>query len=273
MQTGNYYKAVGNVHMSVIANIDILGYKSFVEKPNSLEETKLYLDLLKNAVNKSFEFIRDKTPDFIEYRGWEIKAYTDNISICFPVIEGNINGYSSSVCALNAMLYMLGRFQIELIKEGSFFVRGAIAIDEVYSDEIIVYGKGLLKAHEAEENLAIFPRIIMAESAKMLVDGHIQQVKDTEIEYYLPEILGDSDGQYFVDYLKILNNDDELSENDFLQIHRDTILQKIAEYSGIPPVLRKFLWVVSYHNYHCKRKGLDGLIIDSAPYDFRELMG
>lgn len=54
----------------------------------------------------------------------------------------------------------LSYFQMIMSMEG-FFIRGGIAIGDLYMDEITVFGSGLMEAYQAETTLARDPRIVL----------------------------------------------------------------------------------------------------------------
>ena len=53
-------------------------------------------------------------------------------------------------------------------------MRGAISIDNLYIDEHIVYGKGLIDSYLGESQKARDPRIILTETAALAVKQHIK---------------------------------------------------------------------------------------------------
>lgn len=263
MADKNYYKSVGTIHNSIIANVDILGYTQFIESAVNDDDANVKLWSLQKAIYNSHYHVTDKHADLLDFRGWEVKAYTDNISICLPIISGKVGEHESSIGALSLMLFMLCKFQLEMLSSGSFFIRGAVSFGKVYSDDSIVYGKGLIDAHKVESKRAVYPRIILCDNARQLVDGHKKYVHEKAVDDILPELIKDNDGEYFIDYLKILGNKDcDLPEVDFVEKHRHLISERMVTSRSDSTILRKYLWAANYHNFHCSRRGFEDKLIE-----------
>ena len=263
MKDKNYYKYAGKLHDSIIASIDILGYTEYIESAIDDNDANKKLVLLRSAIEKSHTYLEDKLADVVDFRGWEIKAYTDNITICYPIIPGVVFESFSSEGALSSMLFMLCRFQLELINTGSLFIRGAVSFEKVYSDENIVYGKGLIDAHKAESMRAIYPRIILCNNIRHLVDEHKNRVGKKVTQDILPELLKDDDGEYFIDYMKLLGHKEcDLNQDEFIEKHKQLILQLMDKYGDDSNILKKYLWAAKYHNHHCQRNSIFNKLID-----------
>jgi hypothetical protein len=71
-----------------------------------------------------------------------------------------------------------------------FFIRGGVAVADVYFDEEIVFGPGLLEAYATESQRARDPRIVLADSC-------LQYIAESSSG----SLLKDADGQLFVNYL------------------------------------------------------------------------
>ena len=72
---------------------------------------------------------------------------------------------------LDQVLSDIALLQLGLAHEG-FFVRGGVAVGALYIDDDMVFGPGLLDAHDAEQN-AKTPRVVLHESAVKLVKRHV----------------------------------------------------------------------------------------------------
>jgi len=189
------------LQLSVVAFVDILGYKAFVENCFKKGKADKCLKKLHRALKESHEHIDPRyanvfhnvrKPEFSAFRG-----FTDNIVIGYPT---PFFGQEE----LGQAFLELSRFQMRLAIEG-FFVRGGISVGDLYMDDIVVYGPALIEAIEAEHSLARDPRIVLAKSAREAVDKQIEYypLKDEDTPH-VQDICKDADGQYFVDYLKSL---------------------------------------------------------------------
>lgn len=149
----NPYTAYGNTktRTSIVASLDILGYQNFIKSKYPKKTLNRKLRLLRQCVEKSYEHVRDyEIPTAIGcQRFWESRAYSDNISICYPVRTDHIDCPEHPKCSDNTILalchvfFMLSHFQLDMIRNGGFFVRGAIAVGEAFVDNNIIFGDAL----------------------------------------------------------------------------------------------------------------------------------
>ena len=234
---------------SVVAFVDILGYKQLVQKAYKNRNGDSLLRKLHRALKDSHEHIdptfanvshNDRKPDFSTFR-----AFTDNVVIGRPT---SFFGEEE----LRQAFRELSRFQMRLAMDG-FFVRGGISLGNLYMDDIMVYGPALLEAIEAESSLAIDPRIVLAKSAKEAVDKQLgyYPLRDEETPHVY-HICKDADGRYYVDYLQaVLTAAGYFSKKRGLRTHKAKIERQLKENKGDPRIWSKYMWVAQYHNEFC----------------------
>jgi len=247
---------------SVVAFVDILGYKELISKSNNSQET---LDKLHAALQKGHQFIdTSKRNPTIKKLGkkdrYVIRAFTDNVVIGYPIKD-------DAEPELGSIFSRLSYFQMALTMEG-FFIRGAISIGELYMDDIAVFGDGLIEAYEGEKSLARDPRIILTESALKHVNQHLSYYGDKVHAPQVKDLLKDYDGQIFINYLTTLYPEEGYLCLEELSVHKKTIEDKLSCYMGNPPVWHKYFWSANYHNYWCKeQQRVDNYIIDLSQYN------
>lgn len=149
---------------------------------------------------------------------------------------------------------MLALFQLKMVLSG-FFLRGAISIGELYLDDDIIFGNGLLEALKGEQEQARDPRIILTGSALKHVDEHLTYYATLEDSPQYRELYRDADKQIFLNYLEcILIAEDEIGPSfEELRRHKTVIEEKLREYVDRPPIWSKYLWVANYHNFFCEQ--------------------
>ena len=133
---------------SMVCTIDILGFSQMIVDSCS----KGYGDRLLNEVN----FLINKNKQCIipnKYSQGKIKIYTDNMIVGYPIKDDGEE-------ELDEILDNVSEYQFNLAIEG-LFVRGGVSVGEFYINEDIVFGPALLDAHDAESNLACYPRIVL----------------------------------------------------------------------------------------------------------------
>jgi hypothetical protein len=71
---------------SVVAFIDLLGYRSAVVRAHAEGRQHEFLLKLRTALTESLSRLRDIVPG--HRAPWRVKAFTDNIVLCFPMLSG-----------------------------------------------------------------------------------------------------------------------------------------------------------------------------------------
>jgi hypothetical protein len=233
---------------SVVTFVDILGYRELISAVRTKRESAELLKRLHRALSKSRRFIdpeyRADTLSFYSPKDKSaMRAFTDNIVIGRPIrFDAHIE--------LAATLQEISYFQLTMASEG-FFVRGGVAIGNLYMDDITVFGSGLLEAYNAEVHSARDPRIVLADSAQRAVDRFLRSGHDGSIAAFNAYVLRDTDGQYFVDYLSTIFREDGEIYLDELRNHRAAVSEKLASHRDEPPIWSKYRWVANYHNFVC----------------------
>jgi hypothetical protein len=225
---------------SVVAFMDLLGYRSAVDRAHAEGRQHEFLLKLRTALDQGHSQLRDFPLP------WRVKAFTDNIVLCFPMLSGE-----DEAGTLPITIDRLASFQLYMTIDG-FFIRGGVAVADAYLDEDIVFGPGLLEAYATESQRARDPRIVLADSCLQYI-----------AELPSGSVLKDADGQLFVNYLhKIIWYDvyDEQEGRtpmgvDLLTQHKRLVEAKLHEYAAEPTIWSKYHWVARYHNFFCKDCG------------------
>jgi hypothetical protein len=238
---------------SVVAFIDILGYKNTVldadEEGNSLRLLSKLHKTLKSAVG----YMRDplgeaneifKSP-ILERDLYKVVTFTDNIVIGYP-IKGDAEA------ELGHIFSHLSQYQLTLSKAG-FFIRGAIAIGEVYIDDYVVFGKGFLDAHNAETTKARDPRIILTDSVRKTIRKHLKYYGNPAYAPQVRDLYRDADGQFFLNYLEatMIAKDELGPDYDSISAHKLAVEGKLKQHTNHPPFWSKYAWTANYHNFFC----------------------
>src|SRR5262249_15713262 len=229
---------------SVVAFLDLLGYRAAVKRAHAEGRQHEFLVKLRTALDQSLSRLRDIVPG--HRAPWRVKAFTDNIVLCFPIFIEDEAG------SLSIAIDRLAIFQLYMTLDG-FFIRGGVAIADVYLDEEIVFGPGLLEAYATESQRARDPRIVLADSC-------LQYIAESPSG----SLLKDADCQLFVNYLDKIMWDEVYGEQegrtaapgvDLLTEHKRLVEAKLHEYAAEPTVWSKYHWVARYHNFFCKDCG------------------
>jgi hypothetical protein len=224
---------------SVVLVIDILGFTRRSLAADREDFVRLY-----RAITRAQRFLKP-----LSARSYELKVYTDNIVICWPIGVRTDSEFPLGVTMLQA-----AAFQMSLTCDG-YCARGAIAIGDVFADRRTVFGPALIEAHE-QEQAAKYPRIVLAPSAAAHALAHVDYYGRVEYAPQNDEILFDlKDKCAFIDYLTCWsgNFDEPSYARDALlparlKKHKKFIEENLAAHKS-RRIRAKYLWLARYHNY------------------------
>jgi len=247
---------------SVVVCLDILGFQEQMKAACGNGTGDELLRRLHAALDKAYTSLQELAEGREEARFYDMKYFTDNLVIGHPLWKRlrGLTDEQQGESELGFLFDSLSDVQLVLALEG-FFVRGAISCGDLYMDDKIVFGKGLLEAHDGEDKLARDPRIILMESAKTRVMEHLKFYINTEDAPQRGYLLKDADRQIFVNYLHAIEwlGDPHLYT---LEQHASVVRKKLVEFESVPRIWSKYVWVAHYHNYYCELIGADELKIE-----------
>lgn len=130
----------------IVAFIDILGFKYFVNDESKCEDI--------GAILKLPYFIRqDGMAKMMKIKGVMMTSISDSLVFSIGLKERG---------AMNKIVKLLSVFTQTLLSQYSLLLRGGIAVGKLYHDSDVVYGPGLVRAYELENKIAVYPRMVMA---------------------------------------------------------------------------------------------------------------
>lgn len=214
----------------IIAYIDFLGIKERMKKENSYDSLHFLKALLAGAKKKA-SFIQkiNAIDDF------SIKVFSDNIVIAQKLQAGIVNDQIISILNLVSLLQFEAFFQFD------FPLRGGITIGELFIDDSVVWGTGLIEAYQIESRLANYPRVIV--SQKVIDEYEGCQEKSINLFAMIKQ---DMDGYWFVDYLMAAPNIQLIPQISASLAHRASLHAHEND-----RVKQKINWIISYFNSLC----------------------
>ena len=239
---------------SVVAFVDILGYQALIRGAHQNGSAQLLLTRLHEALTAASRHLTNLDedenpllpPELLPRKDlYKIRTFTDNIVIGYPISD-------DAEMELGAIFSQLAFFQLEMVNRG-FFIRGAIAIGDLYIDDMIVFGQGLLDAYDGESKDARDPRIVLSSSAQEAVLQHVNYYHTPSHSPQARDLYRDADGQFFLNYLEstLIGEEEHGPYFDILANHKSAVEAKLEEYRGEPAYWAKYAWSASYHNYFC----------------------
>jgi hypothetical protein len=244
---------------SVVALMDILGFsKAVLEATDNGTATEL-LHQVDRFVGALLKALSDSNGDDEGRRTWEVRVFTDNMLISHPIQLQELGGDFE----MGALLDQISHLQLGAISYG-FFMRGALAVGEMFIDRNIIFGAPLVHAHEAESLLSNTPRILLTESAMDFVRSRVGPMP-TAHSPYLRMVLRDEDGEPFINYLEAsCPTSGEGPILDLIEEHRDAIVRAVKRFGNDPRIGPKYDWVARYHNFWCHSRGIEDYMLYGA---------
>lgn len=197
----------------IICYIDLLGTKEKIKKDTNDEILNVINDCYKKVIK-----IKDLITTGTTALPYKIKIFSDNIIISS---ESNPSRKDDNhvVIAFNRITTIAMAIQRELLK-CDIFIRGSITWDNLYIDDLFVYGKGLVDAYKLECEDAIYPRIIVDSKLVDLLERCYKA--NNESVLMVNNVIKDKDGLYFLNYLNYLadTNVNQLIDNSYSKIDR-----------------------------------------------------
>lgn len=205
----------------VILYFDILGYKQKFEEENfnSIE----YLQTIRSVMSRVQEYA--KTVGSIV-----LKIFSDNACMVFDTGD---KGTGLSLAKIIAY-----ELQQVLLEKYSVLIRGCISYGEIYIDDDLVYGAGLIKCVEMEEQ-AEYPRIIIDSclNSEIFSDAYGVLAKITDDYYEVTYLDGVVAGDESYDMLSVRNRIIEMTNK-----YCTKDLKQKAK------VIKKYKWLVDTFN-------------------------
>lgn len=225
MESNN--NVINQKHMTrhIIAILDLLGASEMIEGNDSEKVMNAIWCIFKN-VESTWLYMKS-VPIILH----DIKCVTfsDNIALALEVSNSVSENELRSV--IENFIAYISVFQGLALKSG-FLFRGGISIGPLYMDSStnFVWGKALVEAHQLEEKIAIYPRIVLS-----------HQLEQYEL-LNTTKVLKDFDGIYFVDYLSTVKK----VHPEWIDKNKTIIQQKYVEYAGKERILQKYRWLQHY---------------------------
>ena len=214
----------------IVAFIDLLGVSHKIEVGSQW------------ALDWVWLFYKSITEEIKQHENVKFKIFSDNILICKEIDEDN-----PKQCVLE-IIEVLDKIEELMFTAKALFIRGAVVVDDLHFSDNFVYGKALVRAYELENKYAVYPRVVIDNSALELVNDE-----------KLP-IVQDKDGLYFYDYIQfcIIENKEEWLKK--IRTFKFNVLLNIRGNLTNASVLNKMEWAVNYYNDNCIRHNIKYLI-------------
>jgi len=247
MRKSVYFKENGIPQLltSYCVFMDILGFTNTISDSFAKGEGEALFQRFYEVISSQTELLTPAHDPGWPSR-WIAKLFTDNIVLGHPLKSPGESEFGSVV-------WTVASYQLAMALEG-FFVRGGIALGDLFIDDNTVFGPALIEAHAIESTLARDPRIILSKDVHDLVITHTKFYARPASSPQNRVILIDVDGRAFVNYLDELILDHTGGHSvywDGLGRHKKHIEAALLKYKHQPSIWSKYDWLANYHNFFC----------------------
>lgn len=169
--------------------------------------------------------------------------------------------------------------QMALIPLG-VVVRGAISLGEATTHDDVIIGKGVANADRLREEVADVPRVIVDPALLQAIESNadlwaLHHNSMDELGYVHNLLREDTDGIWFIDYLRASNTEvnDQEDYHKFLHDHKVLVERKLAMATSLNRSTRAITWLWHYHDQRVnllkQRFATDLLIAPNSPLLYR----
>ena len=216
----------------VVIFLDILGFSSLVEESQDDVKKRIHLKRIITVLRKK-SFIFDNSDN---NSSWLSTRTSFSDSVVFS--ESCLHKNTGIICCLMNLSYLM----FSLAGIGAF-VRGGIAIGDVYHDNRMLFGPAMKEAYRLESKEAVYPRIVMK-----------KETFETEMtEPFIRDAFIDDGSLVYFDVLSqphCINTvyGDEYNERKLVETIRRNIQDALVTYKGNERIYEKYAWLRDYWN-------------------------
>ena len=246
----------------IVGLLDILGAKKELNNArsalmfiNSLNRNYHLLDSIKTS-GKSNMILNDKVI---------IRIYSDNIIFA----QKSIN--KAPLFDFFMIRLYMAEYQLLLLSNG-LLSRGFITQGNLYINDSFIIGSALVKVHEAEKDIAKYPRVVIDPQLMRYLPDQIHQYPFPPDPFLKKDRI---DGNHFLNYYQALILENEKIWHRALFDVSYVISEKfkLSNQETFP----KLYWLVKYHNSFCKKYQCDEFkisqdLIENKKKEIKRLM-
>jgi hypothetical protein len=229
----------------VLAFIDILGFsesiKETMDKDTEIEcETDKIYNLLEDVDALEIKHIKNTDNDM--YASRVVSHFSDSIAISYLMTEKS------------GVFYILTDilFFCHTILQKGFLLRGAITCGKLYHSENKIFGPAMLAAHDMEQKLAVYPRIVFEDKIIAIAEVYPAKrpSKKEQLKVIKKFIIKDFDGLNCLNYFDAINY--VVGEKDGILVYFNSLREAIIELEKSADknisIYSKYLWLKEKYN-------------------------
>lgn len=235
------------MRMSYCVFMDVLGFNSMVEESFRADRPEPAFIQFYSVITDQVRNLQSLRAGDSKQPGWEVKVFTDNIVLGYPVFSPEGEREFSEIVA------QVADYQLAMALEG-FFIRGGLSYGYLFMDDYTVYGPAILGAYALESKKARDPRIVLSPKVHESVQAFTAYYETPQDSPYNKAVLIDPDGQAFINYLERLISVEagaEIVDWESVKRHKENVEKALEKHYSDPSVWPKYHWLANYHDYFC----------------------
>lgn len=211
---------------SIVAFVDLLGTSQAIKN----DEHDINLYSMNYILQTAFDMCAD---DHICKAKVNVKAFSDNIVFSMELPEDAEE--IERRARVHNIIEICAYFQIAAFGRG-ISIRGGITAGDFFCNDIFVWGKGLLRAYNLENKVAIYPRIVIDANVLPL----LPECDDAGHKHH---VLTDFDGITFLDYLSFFTMP---TRNEYIKRSLKDIEIIVRTLGDDERAIQKIRWIENY---------------------------
>ena len=187
-----------NYERSILTYIDILGFRELIAT-KSAGEISRSIRIVRDVVQP--RRFKSSIPQLDED---DFRNFSD-LCIIRRVIARK--GKFPAIGQVHAQILHMVHVQTILLADEGILLRGGITVGDVALSYGQLFGPAVIRGYELESRVAGFPRIVVGQEVLDEVKRNRAlwiHDRDTELQAVKDLLRRDSDGEYFVDYLRVV---------------------------------------------------------------------
>lgn len=238
-----------NYERSILTYIDILGFSELISNKSAGDISRAIRVVREAAEPRRFKGAFKEIPEA------DFRNFSD-LCIIRKVIAKK-DKFPASGEVFSQILHMV-HVQTNLLFDEGILLRGGITVGDVALSYGQLFGPAVVRGYALESQVARFPRVVVGEEVlRELRNDPALWVHDPEYDLEATKNLlrRDFDGEYFVDYLRIIEQelDDRSEYPALLDQHDEFIKRGLRRYKQSASILAKYKWLREYQRYTVKK--------------------
>jgi hypothetical protein len=206
-----------------IVYIDFLGITKTIEEDDSGKS----ISIMKKAIEEAERYANVDLSPKINHSKPKYKFFSDNIIFAIDLKQQNNDGF---------LLGIVANFVENIMLKCGWLCRGSFTYGDLYIDDDFVWGPGLVRSYKLENNIAIYPRIIIDPDVIPILTDKYTVAGNSFLQK-------DDDGIYFLDNISYINNIDD--KRTIIKKYRKLCDSIAIKNKGNLKVLQKTDWLLT----------------------------